>query len=74
MLTFDQQVDRFARYEALHLLACNYHSGQWSRGYRLLCRLHKHEFKPAFNANPDLLEGRAKEYYDKWLHIAIKTF
>ena len=74
MLTLKQYQDKFARYEALHLLACLYHNGQWSRGYRLLCRLAKRDFKPAFNAKPSLLSEQARMYYDRWLKIAKRTF
>jgi hypothetical protein len=32
-------MDRFDLYGALYLFCCRYHSGQWSRGYRILSRL-----------------------------------
>jgi hypothetical protein len=38
--------DRFDLYGALWLLCSRYHSGQWSRGYRLLSRLSRAGYKP----------------------------
>ena len=33
-------------YDALYWFTADYHSGQWSRGYRLLCRVSR-VFKPS---------------------------
>ena len=38
--------DRFDLYGAIHLLCVRWHSGQWSRGYRLLGRLHNAGYQP----------------------------
>jgi hypothetical protein len=34
-------------YWELAVFLMDYHSGQWSRGYRLLCRLQAENFSPA---------------------------
>ena len=31
-------------YWILYVFCCDYHRGQWSRGYRLLCKLQKYGF------------------------------
>jgi hypothetical protein len=38
--------NRFDLYGALYQFCARYHSGQWSRGYRILSRLHKIGYKP----------------------------
>ena len=38
--------DRFDLYGALYLFCVRYHSGQWSRGYRILGRLHNAGYRP----------------------------
>ena len=38
--------DRFDLYGALYLLCTRWHSGQWSRGYRILSRLDTAGYKP----------------------------
>jgi hypothetical protein len=38
---------RTVRFE-LAVLPMDYHSGQWSRGYRLLCRLRPENFSASF--------------------------
>lgn len=44
-MTDEQMYRRFAWAEALYRLCTEYHSGQWSRGYRILSRLLRH-YKP----------------------------
>jgi len=39
-------MDRFDLYGALHVLCVRYHSGQWSRGYRILSRLYRAGYNP----------------------------
>jgi hypothetical protein len=39
-------VDRFDLYGALYMLCVRWHSGQWSRGYRLLGRLYNAGYRP----------------------------
>jgi hypothetical protein len=38
--------DRFDLYGAIYLLCVRWHSGQWSRGDRLLGRLHTAGYRP----------------------------
>ena len=38
--------DRFDLYGALYLFCVRYHSGKWSRGYKLLCRLELAGYQP----------------------------
>jgi hypothetical protein len=38
---------RAARFE-LAVFLMDFHGGQWSRGYRLLCRLHPEKFSASF--------------------------
>ena len=45
-LTDEQQSHRFDLYGAVYLLCARHHSGQWSRGYRLLSRLAQAGYKP----------------------------
>jgi hypothetical protein len=40
---------RAARFE-LAVFLMDYHGGQWSRGYRLLCRLHPENFSASLCA------------------------
>jgi len=39
-------IDRFDLYGALYLLCVRWHSGQTSRGYRILCRLSRAGYRP----------------------------
>lgn len=45
---------RFELIATLYVLCMDYHSGQWSRGYRLLCRI-------ARRYNPRLADGYLTE-------------
>jgi hypothetical protein len=47
-------MSRFDFYGALYMFCTRHHSGQWSRGYRLLCRLDSAGYRPGFG----LLAGR----------------
>lgn len=39
-------MERFDLYGALYILCCRYHSGQGSRGYRILSRLSRAGYRP----------------------------
>lgn len=41
--------DRFDLYGALWAFCCRYHSGQWSRGYRILSRLITAGYQPGLS-------------------------
>ena len=45
-MTDDQMTDRFDLYGALYLFCSRWHSGQWSRGYRILSRLYLLGYRP----------------------------
>lgn len=48
-------------YWELAVFLMDYHSGQWSRGYRLLCRLNPENFSSA------LCEEMRQNYAYQWL-------
>lgn len=50
----DQTCNRFDKYGALYLLCTRWHSGQWSRGYRLLSRLHVKGYRPGLTIREGL--------------------
>lgn len=45
-MTDEQLTTRFDKYGALYMLCARWHSGQWSRGYRLLGRLKRAGYSP----------------------------
>jgi hypothetical protein len=55
--------ERFDLYGALYLFLTQYHSGQWSRGYRLLCRLQR-RYKPGLTVQ----SGRFETPEMRWLY------
>lgn len=66
-LTYDQLTDKFDRYGALYILCSRYHSGQGSRGYRLLSRLAKKGYKPGLGVQVYRFESANMElYYYRW--------
>ena len=57
--------DRFTWAEALYVLCTRHHSGQWSRGYRLLSRLlGPVGFRPSISVQSGELDGQAQELYE----------
>jgi len=44
--SIDYAAKRFSVYAACHCYAANYHTGQWSRAYRLLCSIDRKGFRP----------------------------
>ena len=64
----DEQLnDRFDRYGALYLLCSRHHSGQWSRGYRLLSRLVTAGYSPGATVSNNGFESDAmRDYYRRW--------
>ena len=68
-------MDRFYIVAAYYLIASRYHSGQWSKGYRILSRCDRMGFRPgpAFDQDPeirrhatDLLRKRRREIVRHW--------
>lgn len=50
-------MNRFDLYGALWLLCTRYHSGQWSRGYRILSRLVKAGYHPSLSLQSNRFES-----------------
>lgn len=48
---------RFDLYGALYLLCTRYHSGQWSRGYRILSRLSIAGYRPGLSIQSNRFES-----------------
>ena len=62
--------DKFDRYGALYLLCVRWHSGQWSRGYRLLSRLVKKGYKPGQSIQSNKFESeQQRQYYQQWYKL-----
>jgi len=57
------QFDRFDICEAYWLYASHYHSGQWSRLYAVMGRLHEMQFKPAMGLSFETLTENGQEIY-----------
>jgi hypothetical protein len=43
--------------QALYDLARNYHSGQWSRGYRLMCAVQRHAMRHGIRLHDRIIES-----------------
>jgi len=53
--------DRFDLYGALWRFCSEYHSGQWSRGYRILSRLALAQYSPGLSLQQGLFESEEQE-------------
>jgi hypothetical protein len=62
-MTDDQQADKFDRYGALYLLCSRWHSGQWSRGYRILSRLTVRGYRPGLSVQQNRFESEQQRAY-----------
>ena len=63
-MTCEQLETRFNKLAAIWLLCRNYHSGQWSRGYKLLCKIEKAGFNPGLGLREyGRLENEEQKYY-----------
>jgi hypothetical protein len=56
--------DRFDTYGALYLFCSRYHSGQWSRGYRILSRLAIAGYRPGLSIQSNRFESDGQ----RWLY------
>ncbi len=66
-LSDDAMCDRLDRYGALYILCTRHHSGQWSRGYRLLSRLTLRGYSPGLSVSNGRFESDAqRDYYRRW--------
>lgn len=57
-------MDRFDLYGALWAFCNRHHSGQWSRGYRILCRLDTAGYRPGLS----LQQGRFESEDQRWIY------
>jgi hypothetical protein len=63
--------DRFDIYGALYLFCSRYHSGQWSRGYRILSRLAIAGYRPGLSIQSNRFESDGQ----RWLYRhLVKTY
>lgn len=53
----DWYVERFDLYGALWMFCARWHSGQWSRGYRILSRLARADYKPGLSIQQGRFES-----------------
>lgn len=61
-------MDKFDLYGALYLLCTRYHSGQGSRGYRILSRLSKLGYHPGLSLQDNHFESpEQKDIYRRLL-------
>ena len=59
--------NRFDLYGALWLFCSEYHSGQWSRGYRILSRLATAGYQPGMSLQDGCFES--EEQHDIYDHL-----
>lgn len=61
-----EYLDKYPKRQALALFCADFHSGQWSRGYKLLCRIQR-DFKAKTASTSGLLNldlrNRAVAHY-----------
>ena len=63
---------QFSIYEACYAYAAEWHAGQWSRSYALLCKLDQKGFHPGLSLQSfgrDALTEEGKALYDHLLAI-----
>ena len=66
----DDTARRFDLYGALYRFCVLYHSGQWSRGYRLLCLLERVGYRPSRSLQAGRFES--EEQSDLFLYFVLK--
>jgi len=59
--------DRFDLYGALYMFCSRYHSGQWSRGYRILSRLISAGYHPGLSVTSNRFESNEQRAIYKHL-------
>ena len=62
--------NRFELFGALYILCSRWHSGQWSRGYRILSRLSIAGYSPGLSVSNHRFES--EEMRDRYLGLARK--
>lgn len=67
----DEQLNyRFDLYGALWILCSHWHSGQWSRGYRILSRLSIKGYKPGLSIqNNEFETEQQKDIYHRFFKL-----
>ena len=69
-LTVEQKSHKFDLYGALYLLCSKWHSGQNSRGYRILSRIAKKGYRPGLSISHNTFESEEqKELYYQFLRL-----
>ncbi len=56
----DLECNRFDLFGALYLFCVRHHSGEWSRGYRLLSRLDTARYSPGLSIQNNRFESEAQ--------------
>ena len=60
-------MNRFDLYGALYVFCRDYHSGQWSRGYRILSRLSRMGYKPGLSLQCNKFETLEQKQIYRYL-------
>ena len=66
----DTWVSRFDLYGALWALCSRWHSGQASRGYRILSRLSRADYRPGLG----LQQGRFESEQQAWMYRELLKY
>lgn len=62
--------NRFDQYGALWLLCTHWHTGQWSRGYRILSKLVRIGYRPGRGLQEGTFEtDQQRDYYHKYYRL-----
>jgi len=72
-LTDEQHRHRFDLYGAVYLLCTRHHSGQASRGYRLLSRLIQAEYRPGLCLQSNRFESEEQRAIYRQLYLLRHT-
>jgi len=63
-------MEKLDLYGALYMLCSRYHSGQWSRGYRILSRLVNKGYNPGLSIQSNEFESdNQREYYRRYYRL-----
>jgi hypothetical protein len=63
-------MDRITLYGAIWLFCYRYHSGQSSRGYRILSRLMRAGYRPGFTIQSGRFES--DDQHDAYMHLVAR--
>lgn len=64
--------EKFDLYGALYMLCSRWHSGQWSRGYRILGRLINKGYKPGLTQCNSFESDAQRDYYRRYYKLRDK--